>query len=355
MLLEYSVSYNGSIDRKKNLSKFKDKENRSVNDTINWTGFRDQYFCVIVQPKFESKKYYMEKVDDLHANIGFSTGDIRIEPGRKKVLEIDMYYGPQDLKKLKAYDEGLEKIVNYSVGGFFDWMAFKQTDAIARVMMGLLDFLHKIVRNWGFAIILFAFCIYGITYPLTKKTMDSMKKLQEHQPEMNKIREKYKNNPEKMQKETMVYYKKHKINPLGGCLPMFLQMPVFISLYQLLWRAYIFKGADFLWIKDLSEPDRLFILPFNLPYFGNEFNILPIAYGIAMFFQQRMQSKNTNITDPTQAQTQKMMAKIFPVMLGVIFYKFASGLTLYFTTYFMLTALSQWRSMKAKEKTQDAL
>ena len=138
----------GKIDRKKNLSKFKDKENRSVNDTINWTGFRDQYFCAIVRPDFESKQYYMKKVDDLHANIGFSTGDMRIESKSKKVLGVDIYYGPQDKNVLKEFDSGFENIINYSVGGFFDWMAFKQTDAIARVMMVLLDFIHKIVRKY---------------------------------------------------------------------------------------------------------------------------------------------------------------------------------------------------------------
>ena len=348
MLLEYSVSHNGEIERKKSISKFSEKENKTIQDKINWVGFRDQYFCLIVKPDFESREYYIETIDDNSAKLGFKASEIRIDPGSKKVLSIMVYYGPQDTKILKLFDQKFEKIVNYSVGGFFDWMAFKQTDAIAKLMLKLLKFLHRVIPNWGVAIILFALCIYGITFPLTKKTMSSMKRLQEHQPELTKIRDKYKNNPQKMQKETMEYYKKYKINPLGGCLPMLLQMPIFISLYQLLWRTYEIKGASFLWIKDLSEPDRLFMLPFNLPYFGNEFNILPIVYGVLMFFQQKAQSKNSNISDPVQAQTQKTMAKIFPVMLGLLFYKFASGLNLYFTTYFLLTTVAQWKATKQK-------
>lgn len=349
MLLEYSVSHNGEIDRKKNISKFGIKENRVVQDSINWIGFRDQYFCAIIKPDFESKEYYFKQINDNSAKLGFKTSELRIDPGTKKVISLLAYYGPQDKKALKIFDARFEKIINYSVGGFYDWMAFKQTDSIAKLMMKLLEFLHRIIPNWGIAIILFAVCIYGITFPLTKKTMSSMKRLQEHQPELTKIRDKYKSNPQKMQKETMEYYKKYKINPLGGCLPMLLQMPIFISLYQLLWRTYEIKGANFLWIKDLSEPDRLFIFPYSFPYFGNEFNILPIVYGILMFFQQKLQAKSSNIMDPVQAQTQKTMAKIFPIMLGILFYKFASGLTLYFTTYFMLTSFSQWKMAQPKK------
>ena len=297
---------------------------------------------------FDAKQYYVKTLDEKNAKIGLRTQEITLAPGESKTLDFLVYYGPQDVKTLASFDMGFEKIVNYAIGGFFDLMAFKQTDAIAKIMMKYIALLHKVVRNWGLAIILFALSIYGFTYPLTKKTMTSMKKLQDHQPKLAKIKEKHKNNPQKMQKETMEYYKKYKINPLGGCLPMLLQMPIFISLYQLLWRSYTFKGAGFLWINDLSEPDRLFTLPFTLPYFGNELNILPIIYGILMFFQQKFQSKSMAGGDPVQVQTQQMMAKIFPVMLGVIFYKFASGLTLYFTTYFLCTATAQWRMSRDK-------
>ena len=184
---------------------------------------------------------------------------------------------------------------------------------------------------------------------MTFKSMHSMKKMQSLQPKINQIREQHKNNPQKLNKELMELYKEHKINPLGGCLPLFLQMPIFIALYQVLWRSVSFKGADFLWIKDLSEPDRLiYPMPFTLPILGNEFNILPVLMMIVMFFQQKLSMKNTVVMDPSQAAQQKMMMYFFPVFLGYIFYKFSSGLTLYFTIFYILSTFTQFKMAKVK-------
>ena len=119
---------------------------------------------------------------------------------------------------------------------------------------------------------------------------------------------------------------------------------------QVLWRSVVFKGAHFLWIKDLSQPDRLWIFPFSLPFIGNELNILPIAMMGIMFVQQKLSAKNMVITDPSQAAQQKMMTMIFPVFLGFIFYKFASGLSLYFTTFYLMSTLSQWKMSKMNVK-----
>ncbi len=348
MLLEYNIFYNNLFHRKKNLSKFSEKENNSFNidSSENWTGFRDQYFCAIVDPTFGVKTYETKSLSEKSLKISAFPETVRIEPGNKVNFESVVYIGPQDNKILKRYNKNYEKIIDFRAGGFVDIMAFGQTDRIARVLLGLLNFLHRIIPNWGITIILFAFVIYGVTYPLTQKSMSSMKKMQSIQPKVVALKEKHKDNPQKMNKEMMELYKKHKVNPFGGCLPIFLQMPIFISLYQLLWRSYSFKGASFLWINDLSEPDRLFKLPITLPYIGNEFNILPLFYAGLMVLQQKFQSKNMAVSDPSQAEMQKMMSKIFPVMLGFIFYKFASGLTLYFTVYFLLTTITQWKMSK---------
>lgn len=127
---------------------------------------------------------------------------------------------------------------------------------------------------------------------------------------------------------------------------MLLQMPVFIGLYQVLWRSVSLKGADFWWIKDLSQPDRLAILPFSLPFFGNEINLLPIIMVFVMAIQQKITSKSMVITDPAQATQQKMMTIMMPVVLGVVFYQFASGLTLYFTAFYALSTFTQWKMSK---------
>ena len=131
---------------------------------------------------------------------------------------------------------------------------------------------------------------------------------------------------------------------------MFLQMPIFIGLYQVLWRSVIFKGERFLWIKDLSEPDKLF--PFSrigireVPFLGEYFNILPITVMIFMALQQKLTSKNMPVTDPAQAEQQKMMAIVFPLMIGFFFYRLASGLCLYFTVFYVLSTVTQWKMSK---------
>jgi len=128
-----------------------------------------------------------------------------------------------------------------------------------------------------------------------------------------------------------------------------LQMPVFIGLYQVLWRDVSLKGAGFLWIKDLAAPDRLFLLPFKLPFIGNEFNLLPLIMVVVMAFQQKLTAKNMVVTDPMQLQQQKMMSTIMPVFLGFIFYKFASGLTLYFTMFYFFSTFTQWKMTQSKK------
>ena len=175
-----------------------------------------------------------------------------------------------------------------------------------------------------------------------------MRKMQAAQPKINALREKYKSDPKKLNAEVIEIYRREKINPLGGCLPMLLQMPVFMAMYQVLWRAYYFQGKGFLWIKDLSQPDRLFILPFQLPFLGNELNILPILMGAVMFVQQKLSAKSMVATDQTQAMQQKMMTVFFPVFIGFIFYKFASGLSLYFTMFYLFSAVTQWKMTKVK-------
>ena len=160
-------------------------------------------------------------------------------------------------------------------------------DGIAKLIYRLMNFMHKIIPNWGVCIIAVSFIIYGVMYPLTMKGMMSMKKMQALQPRLAKLRDEHKNNPQKMNKEMMELYREHKINPFGGCFPLLLQMPIFVGLYQVLWRSVSLKGADFLWIKDLSEPDRLFVLSQSLPLIGNELNILPLIMMVVMAFQQK--------------------------------------------------------------------
>lgn len=337
-LYEYSVYTDNKIIRKGSAFKFNEKENKIQDGVVEWFGFRDRYFCAIVKPLFSASGYSINRLNETTLKLALENKNINIPANGAVSFESLIYVGPQNIDTLKQYKQGFEQIVSFSGFGLFD--------VIAKFIYFLIHLLQRIIPNWGICIILISVIIYYSMYPLTARGMASMKKMQAIQPEVAKIKEKHGKNPQKMNTEVMDLYKKHKVNPIGGCFPILLQMPVFIGLYQVLWRSVSFKGASFLWIDDLSEPDRLFIMPFSLPFLGNEFNLLPVIMIAVMVFQQKLSAKNMVLTDPAQIAQQKMMQRIFPVFLGFIFYKFASGLTLYFTMFYIFSTLTQWKMSK---------
>jgi YidC/Oxa1 family membrane protein insertase len=172
-----------------------------------------------------------------------------------------------------------------------------------------------------------------------------MKEMQILQPKIEALRKELKDNPQKLNKEIMELYKEHKVNPLGGCLPLLLQMPIFFALYQALIRSVALRGAHFLWIKDLSSPDKAFVLKNSIPFLGNQVNILPILMAIGMYVQQKISMAKTT---GDAAQQQKMMTIIMPVMFGVIFYQMPSGLVLYWFVNSLLMLSYQFRINRQK-------
>lgn len=335
MLMEYSLLIDNKVVRKNNAFKFTQKEAKTDQRPVEWFGLRDRYHFAIMEPVFKSKSYAIRWIDDHKIRFEVTPEDIGGDPAE---FHFNLYLGPQDLVLLKSLDGNISKIMAFSGNSLLD--------AVEKFIYNLLLFMNKYIKNWGVSIILISLLIYGATYPLTLKSMLSMRKMQELQPKMAELREKYKNDPQKLNTEVVQLYKIHNINPLAGCLPMLLQMPVFISLYQVLWRTHNFQGAEFLWIKDLSLPDRLIVFTQEFPFIGNELNILPFFMSIVMFFQQKLSSKNTVISDPSQEMQQKMMMYIFPIFIGGIFYHFASGLTLYFTVFYLLSTLTQYKMSK---------
>lgn len=335
-LYEYSVSSPQKTFRKSGAVKFFSKESKVEKDVVKWAGFRNKYYCAVFKPEFETESYKISPITEKILDISIQTRPISLNPGDQISLKGFYYFGPQDMKMLAKI--GLGDYVVFSQYGILDFCS--------KIVLNIVDFLHKFVPSLGFCIILVSIIIYGIMYPLTMSGMVSMKKMQSLQPKIAKLKEQYKSNPQKLNQEVMALYKTNSINPLSGCLPFILQMPVFIGLYQALWRSVIFQGQGFLWIKDLSMPDRLFILPKEIPLIGNEINILPIFMMIAMFFQQKLSAKNMVITDETQMMQQKMMLWFFPIFLGVLFYHFASGINLYFTVFYILSTLSQLKMSK---------
>ena len=296
---------------------------------VKFMGLRDQYFCLIVEPAIGESSGYVKKINSQESEVGVLLKEISLKPGAQIGQSYLIYLGPQDLKTINNIKPEWTSIIYY---GTFDF--------IAQLLLQLLGFFYTLVHNWGWAIIILSVAVFLVLFPLTLKQMRSMKEMQLLQPKIEGLRKELKDNSQKLNKEIMELYKEHKVNPLSGCLPLLLQMPIFFALYQALIRSVALRGARFLWIKDLSSPDQLFTLKNTIPFLGNQVNILPILMAIGMFVQQKISmAKATG----EAAQQQKIMSIIMPIMFGVIFYQMPSGLVLYWFVNSTLMLTYQFR------------
>jgi YidC/Oxa1 family membrane protein insertase len=210
------------------------------------------------------------------------------------------------------------------------------------VMIPLFKFIHLIIPNYGIVIIVFSLIIKVALHPLTKTSMTSMRKMQSLQPMMEEIKEKYKDDPQKMNQQVMRLYKEYGVNPAGGCLPMILQLPILYALWAVFRSTIELRQAPFFgWITDLSAPDVITKLPFQLPFFNiTELSGLAMFMGITMFVQQKM-----SVKDPRQ----KMMVWFMPVMMTLLFNSFPSGLNLYYFVFNLLSIGQQYWINKQHE------
>ena len=296
-----------------NTSRIKKGTSREFNQPFKLIGLRDKYFAYIIKPlslKVDSGQM-SKNLQGKQGNviISLNRANKSLAPGQSLSDAFLYYCGPQQDDILAEAGAGFEQIRN-----------FGKLDVIVKFLLKVLGFIYGIVHNWGVVVIIFGILVYFCLYPLTLKQMHSMKKMQALQPEMEALKTQYKDNPQKFQRETMGLYKKHHVNPLGGCLPLVAQMPIFFSVFQAMYRCIGLKGARFLWIKDLSGPDRLFIIG------GKDINLLPILMMAAMFLQQKLSMRHMS---SSQSEQQKMMLWIFPLMFGFFFYNMPSGLVLY--------------------------
>ena len=331
--IEFSISLPDKVLRN-NFLRFNPK---SVSDTIQWAGMRDRYFCSILLPLQESGGLLKSNSSGLTSYI-LQLPVVELLPGQSIKHSYLAYIGPQKQEFITPLGKGAESIINF---GIFDFLG--------HIFLGVFKFLFGITKNWGLVIILFSVGVFLVMSPLSIKSFSSMKKMQELQPLIEELKVKYKDSPQKMQKEVMEMYREKKVNPLGGCLPLVLQMPIFISLYQTLMRFIDLKGAQFLWIKDLSEPDRLLLFKNSFPVIGNEFNLLPIIMIITMLVQQKITGSSKQ-SGGSSAQQQKMMSLFMAVFFGIIFYHMPSGLVLYWSVNSILMLVFQMRMFGSKQK-----
>ena len=307
-------------DEKYNKLSFEDIEDaandnqRALNEKITggWIAIIQHYFVSAWVPNIDETHLYQTSINNRgHYIIGLASPTLTVEPYDKKTVSSQLYLGPKLQDDLEALSDGLNLSVDY---GFLFF--------ISDILFTTMKYIHSVVHNWGVAIILLTVLVKAIFFPLSAASFKSMANMRRVQPDLLRIREQYAEDKQRLSQEMMALYKKEKINPLGGCLPMIVQMPVFIALYWSLMESVELRHADFaLWINDLSVMD---------PYF-----VLPLLMGASMFFQQ---SLNPAPPDPMQAKVMKFM----PVIFTFFFLFFPSGLVLYWLTNNVLSISQQW-------------
>ena len=306
--------------------------------SVDWIAAKNKYFVQIIAPEggadgslVEARRSVpaYEKADPTapppkRAEIEAVGGTLQftavqtILPGQSlPPRNIAYFVGPkkyEDLRDLRGHQ--------------VDVMELGYWRGVGKILLSILNFIHdNIVHNYGIAIMLLTVIVRGVFWTLTHKITVNMKRMAKLQPEMQRIREKYKGNPQKTQSEIMAMYKENKVNPVAGCLPMVIQIPVFIALFVILRSAIELRYASFLWIRDLSEPERIFEFGFTIPFLGwDALNILPLAMAGTMYLQMKI---TPSAGDPQQ---QKIMMTMMPVMMVFMLYNYAAGLALYWTT-----------------------
>jgi YidC/Oxa1 family membrane protein insertase len=328
------------IHKKKrtDLKKSSDKVTGQWTGSVHYAGLQTRYFTVLgIVPQ--------EQGAPVEGTIRLSGDEellaqswaIDVPAGRGVGEEIalarlDYFIGPQDAALLQAYGRDLEQSMD---------LGWRWIRPLSEVVLWSLEFMYGFLPNYGVIIIIFSVLTKLLFYPLTKTSTESMKKMQELQPKLKALQDKYKNDKEKLNQATMELYRTEKVNPLSGCLPLLVQSPVFIALYQALSHTISLRGQPFvLWMDDLSAPDALFVMPFSLPFLGSDFNVLPILMAVAMYFQ-------TKLTPTTGGGQMAMMNTMMPVIMIFIFYNMPSGLVLYWLVNTILQAYQTWKIHKA--------
>ena len=305
---------------------FSDMEDEKLSTSIQggWVAMIQHYFIgAWVPPQDQANNFNLRKLgaQDVYL-MGYTSPQIAVAAGQTGEYQTTFYVGPKDQPKLAELAEYLDLTIDYG----FLWM-------LAKPIFKAMQWIHNMVGNWGWSIILLTVLIKLILYPLSAASLRSMGKMRALQPEMQRLKDLYGDDRQKMSQELMNMYKKEKVNPAGGCLPVLLQMPVFISLYWVLLESVEIRHSPWiLWLQDLSAKD---------PYF-----ILPLIMGASMFFMQKMQPAPP---DPMQAKIMQIM----PIAFTFFFMLFPSGLVLYWTVNNLLSMLQQWyvnRQLAAAKK-----
>jgi len=303
------------------------------NSNDGWVGMLQHYFLSAWLPKNDTpREFYTRQLQQGLYAAGVIVPAGTVAPGASASVDVPLYAGPQEQEKLAALAPGLELAVDYG------WLT-----VIAAPLFWVLQWIHSWAGNWGVAIIILTILIKLLFYPLSEASYRSMAKMRVVAPKMQRLKEQFGDDRQRMQQAMMELYKTEKINPLGGCLPIVVQIPVFIALYWVLLGSVEMRQAPFaLWITDLSAPDRFFNQLFNFSFFGQPIGLLPLLMGATMIIQTRL---NPEPPDPVQAKVMKIM----PVAFSIFFFFFPAGLVLYWLVNNILSIAQQWHINRALE------
>lgn len=303
---------------------------------IIWASVKNQFFATVVTPDEPAVGIVAAPIDvgmasgDKDLNEGL-TGNLEMQlgtiaPSEERLLSLEYYVGPKEFTRLDRLGKNQDLVMQF---GFFG--------IISKFLLLIMTAIHKLVPNWGLTIIIVTIIIKLILWPLTAVQVRSSKRMATIQAPLKALKEKYKNNPQKLQMETMKLFKANKVNPAAGCLPLLVQLPIFLGLYFMLRTSSELRYASFLWINDLSVPDTIgFIAGFPI-------NILPLLMAASMFFQMKM------TPSPMTDNAQKKIFQLMPFIFLVFCYNFPSGLVLYWTVQNLLTIGQQMITNRMKD------
>lgn len=302
----------------------KGKDEHALKGDSGWIALVQHYFVSAFVPADKTPREYFTK--KLATNL-YAVGTIMpigtVAPGATASIDATLYSGPQESKRLEAVAPGFELVKDYG------WLTI-----IAKPIFWLMIQIHQILGNWGWTIIVLTIVIKLAFFPLSAAGYRSMAKMKLVTPKMTDIRTRFKGEPQKMNAAMMELYKKEKINPIGGCFPMIVQIPVFISLYWVLLASVEIRNASWLWVHDLASPDIL-LGAYNIFGFHLTVGILPILMAVSMFIQTKL---NPTPPDPIQAKVMMWM----PIVFSIMFFFFPAGLVLYWVVNNILSIAQQW-------------
>ena len=324
-----SALLNGKLEQIKTK---KIKDNNRLSGSFSWLAIEDRYFMRSLIPAEPVDGVITLAVKDDDVIVGqLQQPEHTFLAGETVSYDYKVFFGPKNMQLLNSLGYDLGKAIQFGMFGF-----------IAKPLLWFMNFIYSVIPNYGIAIIILTICTKIVLWPLGNKSYKSMSEMKKIQPLMAELREKYKNDKKQMNQELMALYKTYKINPMGGCLPMVLQIPVFFALYRMLYQAIELRHTPFmLWINDLSAPDRLFEFGFTVPFMQPPYGIpvLTLVMGATMFLQQKMSPPPG---DPAQAK----MMMLMPVVFTFIFINFSSGLVLYWLVNNVLSIAQQYYIQK---------